>query len=217
MRVLHEHRALEGYRKTHTFQIEARDRIINGDSDSMLVTVRHPSVITVGRGGTAEDVLADAHVLSKRGIEVVEVERGGKVTYHGPGQSVVYPLFNLRNFGKDIHRFIRSLENVLIGTLAEFSLDAYRGTDTGVFVNKKKIGSIGIAVKRWVTWHGISLNVYRDTCFSLISPCGLSPGSMTSMEEEGAKPDMTSVEEELVESFRREFGIEIVSQQSNIT
>ena len=205
-----ERRGLEEYKHTHAFQIEVRNRIIQGETGSVLISVCHPSVITIGRAGTRDDILADQDILAEKNIEVIEVERGGKVTYHGPGQAVMYPVFNLKHFTKDIHYFLRQLENVIIQTLAVFSITGIPGEDTGVYVGERKIGSIGIAVKKWVTWHGISLNVHKDPNFSSISPCGLPPSAITSMEEEGVYADISRVEAELIESFKKEFNIEIL-------
>ena len=209
-RVIYNRRGLEEYTRTHAFQIEMRDRVIKGETDSVLISVRHPSVITVGRGGDGNGIPADPDMLARRNIRIIHVERGGMVTYHGPGQAVMYPVFDLRKFTQDIHEFLSSLERVMIRALAAFSLAGRPGEKAGVFIGKRKIGSIGIAVKRWVTWHGISLNVQSDPFFDFISPCGLPPGSMTSLEEEGVDADMESVERELEHAFIQEFGIDIV-------
>jgi lipoate-protein ligase B len=143
-----------------------------------LIIVEHPPVFTVGRAFNNN---------SKKigGIQCVAVERGGDITFHGPGQLVGYPIIDLRDRGRDVHRFLRDLEEVLMRTLRDFSLDAQRRPGlTGVWVGSKKIASIGIAVRRWVSYHGFALNVSVDLrYFRLIRPCGLDGDVMTSMSE----------------------------------
>lgn len=144
-----------------------------------LVIVEHPPIFTLGRA---------AHHSNFReigGVAAVAIERGGDITFHGPGQLVGYPLIDLRNRGRDVHRFLRDLEEVLIRTLRDFSLKAQRQPGlTGVWVGPRKIASIGIAVQRWVSYHGFALNVSVELrYFRMIRPCGLDGTVMTSMSE----------------------------------
>ncbi|MFN4217996.1 MAG: lipoyl(octanoyl) transferase LipB [Candidatus Bipolaricaulia bacterium] len=152
-----------------------------------LILVEHLPVFTVGRGGRPfSSPLTPLPSPSKgreAGGEVFIVERGGDITFHGPGQLVGYPIIDLKNRGRDVHRFLRDLEEVLIRTLKDFSLDAQRRPGlTGVWVGSHKIASIGIAVQRWVSYHGFALNVSVDLrYFRMIRPCGLDGDVMTSM------------------------------------
>ena len=153
-----------------------------GERRDALVLVEHPHVITVGRTRGAL-----AHILGAGDVEVVEVERGGDVTYHGPGQIVAYPILLLEEGERDLHRFLRKLEEGMIRTLARWDIAADRAAGkTGVWIEgRRKIASIGIACRRWVTFHGLALNVGTDLAyFARIQPCGFDAAVMTSMERE---------------------------------
>jgi lipoate-protein ligase B len=165
----------------------AEDRIAGRIPDSLLL-LEHPPVITLGRGWKQSSLPIDPDALRRRGIEVFEIERGGDVTYHGPGQLVGYPIIDLQQHRPDLHWYLRQLETVLIGALAAFGIAAERSTGhTGVWTSGRKIASIGVHVKRWVTWHGFALNVTTDLSpFSLIVPCGIPDVVMTSIAEETA-------------------------------
>lgn len=157
----------------------------NSAEISTLIVCRHNPVITLGRKTCRESFLVPAEELQKRGIKVFEVERGGDITYHGPGQLVAYPVFNLNYYKKDIHFFLRQLERVVIELLADFGVKAERKNNlAGVWFGEKKISSIGIAVRNWITFHGISLNVKKDDLlnYRLIKPCGMDI-EMISLED----------------------------------
>jgi lipoate-protein ligase B len=143
----------------------------------------HPPVLTVGRSPSPGSLRADPELLARHGIEVVEVARGGDITWHGPGQLVGYTIFDLSSRGRDLHKFLRGIEEVLIRALAAFEITAGRSPGrTGVWVRERKIASIGIAVRRWVSYHGFALNVSPDLAsFDLIHPCGLRGIEMTSV------------------------------------
>lgn len=152
----------------------------------VLLLLEHPPVVTLGRGAKREHLLVPEEELKKRGIAVYEVERGGDVTYHGPGQIVGYPLVNLRFWKRDVHAFLRALEEVLMQFLEAFGVRAFRFPPyTGVWVEKngpQKIAAIGVAVRRWVTYHGFALNVAPDlTPFRYIIPCGIQGFGVTSL------------------------------------
>ncbi len=157
-----------------------------GSLDKALLICRHYPVITLGRGAKKTNILASEEELKKKGVAVYEVERGGDVTYHGPGQLTVYPVFNLNYLKKDIHWFLRYLEGIIIATLSDFGIPGERQQGlTGVWVRKKKIASIGIAIRNWITFHGLSINIKQEDLanFSLIRPCGMDI-IVTSMESE---------------------------------
>jgi lipoyl(octanoyl) transferase len=154
----------------------------------VLLLLEHPPVVTLGRTSHAE------HVIRAEGIDVVEVERGGDVTYHGPGQLVGYPIFDLRHYRQDLHWYLRTLEQALIEGLAILGIPAERNAGyTGVWTKGRKIASIGVHVKQWVTWHGFALNVTTDLgAFDRIVPCGIPGVEMTSVQKElGLAPEAT--------------------------
>ena len=166
----------------------AQARIDGRLEEDLLLLLEHPPVVTLGR--TARG----AHVLRPEGVDVVEVERGGDVTFHGPGQLVGYPIFDLHGppYRQDLHWYLRTLEDALIAALAELGIPAERRTGyTGVWTGAgggRKIASIGVHVKQWVTWHGFALNVTTDLAqFERIVPCGIPGVEMTSVEREGGR------------------------------
>lgn len=164
------------------------ETVSRGGIPGVLLLLEHPPVVTLGRGAKREHLLLSVEELRERGVEVYEIERGGDVTYHGPGQIVGYPLVNLRFWRRDVHLFLRALEEVLVQFLEAFGVCAFRFPPyTGVWVEKegpKKIAAIGIAVKRWVTYHGFALNVASDlTPFRYIIPCGIRGFGVTSLAE----------------------------------
>ena len=164
----------------------AQRRIAREIKNDVLLLVEHPPVITLGRSFHADNIPTPAKVLEERGVEVHEAERGGDVTFHGPGQLVGYPIFALEEHRRDVHWFLRRLEDALILALDDFGIAAERKPDyTGVWTSGRKIASIGIHVKQWVTWHGFALNVTTDlSYFDLIVPCGIRDVVMTSVEHE---------------------------------
>ena len=146
-----------------------------------LVLVEHPDVITLGRRQSSQ-----ANVVAPGDIPIFEIERGGDVTYHGPGQLVGYPIFKLTDAERDLHAYLRNLEEALIGVCADVGVDGRRNPGwTGVWIGDRKVASIGIAVRRWVTMHGFALNVSTDLSrFAAINPCGLDAAVMTSLARE---------------------------------
>ena len=168
-----------------------------------LVLLEHPPVFTLGRGGD------ERYLLDPGQVPVHRVGRGGEVTFHGPGQLVGYPILDLKRHGKDVHRYLRLLEDVLIATLAAWNIATTRRDGlTGVWAGTDKIASIGIGVRRWVTFHGFALNVNTDlSCFSAIVPCGLPGVRMTSMQELLKEElPLDTVQSTMVRSFARIFG-----------
>jgi lipoate-protein ligase B len=163
------------YRESYLFQRRILNDLIRGESEDVLLLAEHPVVITMGRRGTRKHIYADRELLKKEKIGVLEVDRGGDVTIHCPGQLVTYPLFDLNRHKKDIRLFINKLETALSETLLKYGLVADKGIDlTGVWVEGKKIGFIGIGVSHWITYHGASLNINNDLeYFSIIKPCGI--------------------------------------------
>ncbi len=159
------------------------DRILDRIPDT-LVLVEHPAVVTLGRGKTTANLRDTPEALRAHGIEFFEVSRGGDATYHAPGQLVGYPIFDLKQHGRDVLRFCRRVEDALIRTVAAFGVSAVAVPGkAGVWVGDRKVASLGISLRRWVTFHGFALNVGVDlTGFRFIRPCGDDPDVMTSME-----------------------------------
>ncbi|CAN5848217.1 lipoyl(octanoyl) transferase LipB [soil metagenome] len=177
-------------------------------SVGVLVLGEHPPVITISaRRGAAAHLLASAAVLAERGVAVEQTDRGGDITYHGPGQLVAYPILDLNALGLRLHDYVRALEDVIIATCAHFGIAARREAGaTGVWVGPgagSKIAAIGVRIRHWVSMHGLALNVApRLEDFDLIVPCGLAGRSVTSMERElGAAPPMHAVKRVLGEEF----------------
>ncbi len=186
----------------------AEDRIAGRLAHDVLLLLEHPPVVTLGRNSHAE------HLLHAEGIDVFEVERGGDVTFHGPGQLVGYPILDLGDYKKDLHWYLRTLEQALIDALAILDIPAERRPGfTGVWTRGKKIASIGVHVKQWVTWHGFALNVTTDLAhFDRIVPCGIQDVEMTSVEREGGNGKRETLWEKsldgVVEGFKSAFGVD---------
>ncbi len=186
----------------------ARARIERRLSHDLLLLLEHPPVVTLGRNAHA------GHLLSRTGVEVFEVERGGDVTYHGPGQLVGYPIMDLSGHRQDLHWYLRTLEEALIIALADLGIPAARNPDfTGVWTRGRKVASIGVHVKQWVTWHGFALNVTTDlSAFDRIIPCGIPGVVMTSVAREaGSGKGEAELWDEtvaaVVRGFERSFGV----------
>jgi lipoate-protein ligase B len=164
----------------------AKARLSGALADDVLLLVEHPPVITLGRSTKAGNLLASSEQLAARGVELFDVERGGDVTFHGPGQLVGYPIVNLERHTMDLHWYLRRLEDVMIRALAACGIEAARNPGkTGVWVRDRKIASIGVHARQWVTWHGFALNVTTDlSYFDLMVPCGIQDVVMTSVERE---------------------------------
>jgi lipoate-protein ligase B len=199
---------LRSYGEVLQIQRELRHRRIEDAlAEDVLLLVEHPPVVTLGRGTRTSSLPLAPQALERRGVEVFEVERGGDVTLHAPGQLVGYPILDLRQHRQDLHWYLRSLEDVLIHALGGLGIEADRNPGrTGVWTAGRKIASIGIHVKQWVTLHGFALNVTTDLdLFDLIVPCGIPQVVMTSVAaellREGDPSLMTSVREKVVGSF----------------
>ena len=181
-----------------------------GEGVDTLLLVEHPHVITIGRNGREENLLASLETLNRAGVAVFESDRGGDVTYHGPGQIVGYPVMDLRNWKRDVGAFVRALEQVLIDTLEEFGITASRIPKlTGVWVDDAKVAAIGVHLSRWVSTHGWALNVATDLrYFQYIVPCGLTR-PVTSMERLGVRASMDEVKGALTRHFSKIFDYEM--------
>lgn len=164
----------------------ARARISGAIDQDVLILVEHPPVVTLGRSSKANHLLASPALLAARGVELFDVERGGDVTFHGPGQLVGYPIFDLKRHKQDLHWYLRQVEEALIRGVASLGIVGERNVGfTGVWTQGRKLASIGVHARDWVTWHGFALNVTTDlSYFELMVPCGIAEVTMTSMERE---------------------------------
>ena len=201
------------YGSSLELQKELESEVIEHRKCDYLLLLEHPHVFTLGRRSKTEGVLATAELLKKLGIEVFEINRGGRVTYHGIGQVVGYPVMSLSPDREDVHRYVRDLEEILIRTMADYDIDAFRIDGlTGVHTSDGKVAAIGVHIKRWVTTHGFALNVNTDlSYYNWIIACEGEP--VTSMERIlGREVDMREVEDRIIENFRVVFGYD--SQES---
>lgn len=196
------------YQEAFVRQKELVSRVINGE-EPHLVICEHPAVLTIGRMTKPDSLLWSPNDIKEAGVEVASIDRGGDITLHAPGQLVVYPIFDLNDRGRDLKLFLEELEEVVIDLLTDFgilagSIDGQRG----VWVGREKIASIGIGVRKWVSYHGVGLNVNTDLAlFRMIRPCGLDV-QMTSIQKLiGAPVDMSQVKARLITHFGSKFNL----------
>jgi len=192
------------YGAAYQLQKKLQRQRVEGEIGDTLLLLEHPPTVTVGRSGSIDNILVPRETLSKLGISLYFVDRGGDVTYHGPGQLVGYTILDLSSRGGDLKRYVHDLEEVLIRTLEDFSIKAGRDPQhVGVWIDQKKIASIGLSIREWVTMHGFALNVSPALeHFSLIHGCGLKDRETTSLEDVlGVSPSMEQVTESLLQHF----------------
>tara|TARA_B100000965_G_scaffold396722_2_gene412071 strand:+ start:1293 stop:1949 length:657 start_codon:yes stop_codon:yes gene_type:complete len=195
------------YQQAWDFQKKYHYRVVHELEPDTLIFVEHESVYTFGKNANQENLLDSA----SRNVKIFNTERGGEITYHGPGQLVCYPIINLKNYKKSVSWYMRSLEKVLIDTLLYFDIIAERKKGlTGVWVKNEKIGAQGVRMSRWVTMHGFALNVNTDLkFFDNIIPCGIQDFGVTSIEKIiGEKQDLSLIKDKVIESFCEVFQID---------
>ncbi len=235
-KVLLEDLGLKDYKDTwdyqeQLFQKTVDRKIKNRREETALETpnrflfVEHPHVYTLGKSGDKTNLLVDEKQLAEKGAKFYKINRGGDITYHGPGQIVGYPILDLDNFFTDIHRYLRLLEEMVILTLAEYGLKAERSEgETGVWLDvgtpfARKICAMGVRASRWVTMHGFALNVNTDLgYFDLMIPCGIKDKAVTSLNVELGRQiaDVSEVKQKLLRHFEALFEAKIVKQQTSI-
>lgn len=203
-----------GYKDGLELQKTLETEIVAQRKRDYLLLLEHPHTYTIGRRSSENGVLASAEILKTIGAEVFETNRGGKVTYHGIGQLVGYPIINLSSFKEDVHLYVRNLEEVLIRTLDNFGVESFRIEGlTGVHTTEGKVAAIGVHLKRWVTTHGFALNVNTDlSYFDWIIACEGEP--VTSMERLlGREIDLIEVEDKIIENFAEVFEFENIEKE----
>jgi len=200
------------YDEAFFLQKKIQQECIEGIREDTLILLEHPPVFTIGRKGGEGNLLVSKEKLKQLGIELFYTNRGGDITYHGPGQIVIYPILNLNSYGRDIHRYVRNLEETIIHVLAGYSISAGRKEKyTGVWVKNEKIAAIGVAIKKWVTLHGAAFNIQPNlNHFKMIKPCGITEYGVTSLERLiDRKTPMEEIRGKITKSFAKVFGIEI--------
>jgi len=200
------------YKEAWDLQKQLVEARTNGRIADCLLITEHEPVITMGRGTETKNLLRTPEQLMNLGVDLFEIERGGDITFHGPGQLVAYPIIDLDNHGRDMHQYLRDLERVVIATLGDLGIDAgIKPGLTGVWADDHKLAAIGVAVKRWVTYHGLALNVSTDLdYFKLINPCGITEypvGTIESMLKK--KTEIGKVADLLVANFAETFYYEV--------
>lgn len=182
-----------------------------------LIFLEHPPTFTTGRRGDERNILVNERFLKENNITFEKVGRGGDVTYHGPGQIVGYPILDLGNYNKDVHWYLRKLEDVIILALADYGIEARRLEKlTGVWVKRSKIASIGVGIRKWTTYHGFALNVNNDlSFFDMIVPCGIPSVCITSLRQwlgSHTDIDTNAVKKSLIRGFKEVFKIEDIEE-----
>lgn len=199
------------FRTVHEFQIDAVAARRNGALDrDLMITVEHPPVFTLGRRGGRQNILVDESVIRARGIDIVPIERGGDITYHAPGQWVVYLISDLKKAGFSVTRFVDAMEKAMVDAVGHWKVQASGNPAfRGIWVERRKLGSVGITVRHGITFHGLALNINTDlTPFSWINPCGIHGCEMTSLAKETGRPiDMIAAWTQIVEHMSRQFNL----------
>jgi lipoyl(octanoyl) transferase len=202
---------LVDYKDAYAFQKKALSQVKSGILGGVLIFNEHRPVFTIGRSGKKNNFLLQPDVLDSCNVDIINVDRGGDITFHGPGQMVVYPVFDLSRHTKDLHKYLRDLEEVIIIVLSKYGISSFRMKDrTGCWAEKGKIASIGISVSGWVAYHGLALNANIDLhYFNMINPCGLTDIKMVSMRSIlNQEVDLTQLKSRLIAGFKEVFGIE---------
>ncbi|MDA3799564.1 MAG: lipoyl(octanoyl) transferase LipB [Kiritimatiellae bacterium] len=197
------------YQSALDMQFELLEKRQNNLIPDTLILVEHPPTITLGRRAVEADILADENFLKETGVEICRINRGGEVTYHGPGQIVGYLIFDLKNFNRDIRAFVSNIEEAIIQVLEEeFNIVGERNPlNNGVWVGPKKITAIGIGIKQWVTMHGFAFNINTNLeHFKWIVPCGMKNTEMTSLEQiTGKQHDLETIKPKIIAKIRQIF------------
>ena len=206
------------YSKALEVQKQTVQMVYDGEINSTLFLVEHPPVLTLGRRAERKNILVSDEILNKEGVELHSIERGGDVTYHGPGQLVGYPILRLEDFGRDLHNYVHMIEEIFERMLMEeygIKTRADKGKYTGVYIGDRKITAIGIAVRKWISYHGFAFNVNTNLKhFDWIIPCGLADRSVTSLSNElSEKVDFEYVKNLTLKYFSRVFDVDIETKK----
>ncbi len=198
----------KSYNETWDFQKKLHEQRIKNEIPDSLILVEHPHVYTLGKNAVASNMIASEEYLKDHGVEVVNVDRGGDITYHGPGQLVGYPIFHLKEHKLSVRNYVDKIEKILIQTLADYNIEGKQIDGlTGIWVEKQKIAAIGLRISRWVTYHGFALNIKTDlSLFNGIIPCGISDKGVTRMIDLNKNATLESVKKTIIEKICNVFG-----------
>ena len=205
------------YQEAWDIQRSLFEKRLNGEILDTLLLLEHPHTYTLGKSADKRNLIGDDDYLREKGIKVYDIDRGGDITYHGPGQIVGYTIFDLKNWKMDTNLFLRAIEEVIIKTCGNFGLQTSRmEKHTGVWIEDRKICAIGIKVSRWITMHGFALNVNTDLdLFNGIIPCGINDKGVTSLQKElGNEFDIKSVKKVIINNVKNVFEYEEVKDES---
>ncbi|WP_248662752.1 lipoyl(octanoyl) transferase LipB [Fuchsiella alkaliacetigena] len=208
------------YQQTYQLQLELVKKRANNEITDTLLLVEHPPVFTIGRSGSRDNITVSQAALKEVGISVYETNRGGDITYHGPGQLVGYPILNLKEHQQDLHWLLRNYEEVFIRVLKDLGIKAKRIEElTGVWVGEKKITAIGIGVKHWVTYHGFAFNIAPNLeHFNYIIPCGIVDKGVTSLKELlAAEIKREEIIKLVIKQFIEVFEMELMDNEQQIS
>jgi lipoyl(octanoyl) transferase len=203
------------YKEAWDLQRLIFNQVVSGESLDTFILLEHPNTYTLGKIADKKNLIGSSKYLGENNISVYEIDRGGDITYHGPGQIVGYPIINLENWKKDTHKYLRALEEVIILTCKNYGLDAIRNPKyTGVWIGDKKIAAIGIKISRWVTMHGFAFNVNTDlSLYNGIVPCGIKDKEVTSLQKGlNREINISEVKVALLENFKLVFNYESVKE-----
>lgn len=206
-----------GYHEGLVMQKKAFEMVKSGDYSGILMVLEHNPVFTIGTGGGLENMLLPKETLIEQGFDIAEVKRGGNITYHGPGQIVAYPIFDLTKLKKDAHWYLDCLEETVINVLDNYDIKASRKHEyRGVWIDNSKITAVGVALKRWVTYHGLAFNInVNKEHFKMINPCGITEFDISSLND-FVSADVDDVKDELIRSFEEIYNIEFDEADENI-
>lgn len=207
------------YKEAWDLQYEILKLRLTRKINDVLLLLEHPHTYTLGKTADIKNLVSDEAELNKNEISVFNIDRGGDITYHGPGQVVGYPIIDLSEWQKDTHKYLRALEEVIIKTLSNYGIIGSRNSDyTGVWIDNRKIAAIGIKVSRWITMHGFAFNVNTDLSrFNGIIPCGIKDKEVTSLKNEiGSSIEVEEVKLILLNAFREVFNYDLVEKEEDI-
>jgi len=204
------------YQKAYDLQLEMLKKRYENQITDTLIIVEHPPVFTIGSSGSRDNIMVSGDFLRETGIAVYNTNRGGDITYHGPGQIVGYPILNLKEHKKDLHWLLRQYEEVFIRLLKEYNIKAARIKGlTGVWVGNEKITAIGVGVRRWISYHGFAFNVNPELeHFSYIIPCGITDRGVTSLSKLlDSKQNLTEQKQKVIKYFAEVFKMEVIENE----
>ena len=205
------------YQSALKMQMEAFEKVKNKECKGVILILQHLPTFTIGTGGGWDNLLYPVDFFDSQKIDIIETKRGGNITFHGPGQIVMYPILDLTELNKDVHWYIQCLEECVIGVLRQYGISGSRKPEhRGVWVDDLKISAVGVAIKHWITFHGLSFNINVDKkYFDWINPCGIKEFGICSLEDYVMNPDIDKVSNQLAKSFEEIFKIKLQEENQS--